>query len=253
MASGEGTIRKIMGEIKFFLSFKMNRVYIIIVAIFLMFYQSIQFYITPPGWYVTFSPDITIWLQKTLSHPQLDYIISYYYPIGFISCLILLNYLVIKEGKNGWKWGAAILACWSAHLIIEMVYPVAPPLRWASGARPIRLEVFPLSDILVGVKYGGMPSGHFGYVLLGLLIARHKFNFTKDTMYKKTMIFLLVNLLLTVFTVLYLGEHTWEDLAGSFVIFGGVFWIFSRYVGQEEFSNISKKTAPTPASWHEKH
>ncbi len=218
----------VIDEAKEFLSHNKNRTYVIFTTIFLIGYQSLQFFIEHPKWYITFSPDLTIWLQKTFSTQALDHILSFYYPVGFILCLILLNYMVIKEGKNGWKWGYAILCCWIAHFIIEMVYPVAPPLRWDSGARPIRLEVFPLSDILVSVKYGGLPSGHFGYTFIGFLIARYKFLQTKSSAYRKYMLFFLVNLILTTFVVLYLGEHTWEDLVASVLIFGGIFWIFSR-------------------------
>jgi len=54
--------------------------------------------------------------------------------------------------------------------------------------------------------------------------------------YNKYKLFLLANLIVTTFTVLYLGEHTWEDLAASFFIFGGIFWAFSQWV--EETTDV---------------
>jgi len=217
-------------DIKEFFAYNNNRLYAAFVIMFLIFYQSLQFFIEHPSWYVTFSPELTIWIQKHLSTPSMDMVLSLYYPIGFILCLILLQYLMIKQGKDGWKWGIAVVACWIAHFGLEMIFPVAPPLRWESGARAIRLEALPMSDILVSVKYGGMPSGHFGYVFLGFLIARYNYIKTRLSSYNKYMWFLLINLILTTFTVLYLGEHTWEDLAGSVIVFGGIYWIVSRYV-----------------------
>ncbi|RZN47119.1 hypothetical protein EF808_04785 [archaeon] len=223
-------VRQVYDEVVEFVSYKNNKIYLAIVSAFLVGYQSLQFFLEHPDWYVTFDPGLTIWLQETFSFPLLDYALSYYYPIGFIACLVLLNYLMVKEGSQGWKWGYAVLCCWVAHLVIEMAYPVAPPLRWDSGARPIRLDVFPLSDMLVSVKYGGLPSGHFGYVFIGYLIARYKHIRTGLSSYNKYKLFLLANLIITTFTVLYLGEHTWEDLAASFFIFGGIFWVFSQWM-----------------------
>jgi len=217
-----------------FFSYRSNRTYAVFVVLFLIFYQSLQFFIGHPSWYVTFSPELTIWIQNHLSTPSLDIILSLYYPIGFIICLILLQYLMIKQGRDGWKWGIAVVACWLTHFGLEMIFPVAPPLRWESGARAIRLEALPISDILVSVKYGGMPSGHFGYVFLGFLIARYNYIKTRLGLYNKFMWFLLINLIVTTFTVLYLGEHTWEDLGGSVIVFGGIYWIVSRFINHEE-------------------
>ena len=224
------TIKTLREELGVFFSYKANRIYLFFVIGFLTFYQSLQFILDHPSWYITFSPDLTIWLQEHLSTPALDMLLSIYYPVGFMACLVLLNYLMVKQGKQGWKWGIAIAACWIAHFGLEMVFPVAPPLRWESGARAIRLETLPITDILVGVKYGGLPSGHFGYVLLGFLIARFNFIKTRSGTYNKYMWFLLINLVVTTFTVLYLGEHTVEDLFASIVVFGGLFWLVSRYV-----------------------
>jgi hypothetical protein len=235
--------RNVWHEVTLFLSYTHNKIWVVLVALFLAGYQSLQFFLEHPDWYVTFSPDLTIWLQETFSTTSLDYALSYYYPFGFMICLLLLVYLVVKEGRQGWKWGYAILACWIAHFVIEMFYPVAPPLRWESGARAIRLEVFPLSDILVSVKYGGMPSGHFGYIFIGFLIARFNFLKTRSHDYRGYMLFFLANLVLTTFTVLYLGEHTWEDLAGSFLIFGGLFYLFSQLVEPTIFPSCAKNPA----------
>jgi len=243
MASVKDMAIDVLRELKLFLSFTPNRIWVVFVGLFLIGYQSMQFFLEKPSWYVTFSPDLTIWLQEHFSTASLDYFLSYYYPFGFMVCLLLLVYMVVKEGKQGWKWGCAILACWIAHFVIEMVYPVAPPLRWESGARAIRLEVFPLSDALVSVKYGGMPSGHFGYIFIGFLIARFNYLKTKSHDYRGYMLFLLANLALTTFTVLYLGEHTWEDLAGSFFIFGGVYFMFSQFMEPSIFPSCAKKPA----------
>lgn len=235
--------KKIAGDVRIFFSFKNNVYFALFGACFLIFYQSAQLFIEHPTDYVTFSPQLTIWIQEALSFEALDYALSYYYPAGFILCLILLCYLMIREGKEGWKWGAALMCCWIAHFILEMVYPVAPPLRWASGARAIRLDVFPLSDMLVSVKYGGLPSGHFGYTLLGFLIARFKFKTTGEGLYSKSAKFLLANLVLITFTVLYLGEHTWEDLAASLLVFGGIFYATSLFVCKTDRS-VGKTIGP---------
>lgn len=238
------TFRSFINECRVFLSYRANRTYVVFVVSFLIFYQSLQYFLKHPTWYVTFSPELTIWLQKHLSTPSLDMALSVYYPVGFIACLILLNYLMVKQGKDGWKWGIAIVFCWLAHFSLEMLFPVAPPLRWESGARAIRLEMLPFSDILVSVKYGGLPSGHFGYVFLGFLIARYNYLKTNMSSYRRYMWFLLVNLIITTFTVFYLGEHTWEDVAASVVIFGGIYLIVSKFVT----AHYKNANCPNPES-----
>jgi len=84
MGSMGDHVRHVYDELMEFVSYKNNKIYLIIVSAFLIGYQSLQFFLEHPDWYVTFDPGLTIWLQETFSFPLLDYALSYYYPTGAI-------------------------------------------------------------------------------------------------------------------------------------------------------------------------
>jgi len=109
--------------------------------------------------------------------------------------------------------------------------PVLVPIRSNIDIRPIRKEIWPWSEKLIGIKYGGIPSGHFGYSIFGVILTR-KIN------YRRMYTFYVLNTLIFPPIVLYLGEHYIVDLVVSLILFPMLYFMTLRII--EHFAGETK-------------
>ena len=180
----------------------------------------------------TFSPGVTLWFQERLGTEGLmAWFASLYYNFPMMTNIVLL-FLVIyyapigNKGRKSWIYGVSILLGFWVEMIIYFAYPVAPPIRVLEylnqGVVQVRLNKLPWSDKLITLKYNALPSGHMIYSILGYLVCR-------EEGFKKTGYFYLMNTIVFSFIILYLGEHYWIDIIGSFIVAFSVFFLTTRY------------------------
>ncbi len=188
--------------------------------------------------YHTFSPYPTIFLQELLgtSNP-FAFFCSVYYTFLFainLALVIVSAYVVPYFGKKKvapWAYIVGIFLVWFVDMILYVIYPVAPPIRYNSGACRIRQKYLPWSEVLIRVKYNALPSGHIMYLTCGFYIARYE-------KVKKLEMWYLINIILTSFIVIYLGEHYIIDIVSGFIITIIIMDMFIRYANKIGFSRM---------------
>ncbi|MHC1604395.1 MAG: phosphatase PAP2 family protein [Candidatus Methanofastidiosia archaeon] len=162
----------------------------------------------------TFPPTITIWLQNLLGTEGLiAYFASYYYIFPhFIILGGLVPMFFFAKKRPPWFYLSIALVAFIIDTICYIYYPVAPPVRLPnSGAVPIRLNLFPISDATITAYYSCLPSGHIFSSMLGVVIA-----FTEDWKWPK-ILYSLNTIIMTV-VIVYLGDHYLIDSISSVAI-----------------------------------
>ncbi|MFX0207972.1 MAG: phosphatase PAP2 family protein, partial [Candidatus Hodarchaeota archaeon] len=194
---------------------------------FMFYYTAQQAFEDPDKMDLIFDdPTPTLILQK-FSNPLIDIFFSYYYVIGMLSLLFAMILAFFGEEKGMWKYGLAFLLCWTMQYTIQSwVLNIAVPIRagnvleqaptkWISDyqqVRTIRADVWPQSEFLIGVKYGGLPSGHMGAPVMAYITAKRR-NICWLEHYA------ILNGILIPICVIYLGEHYIIDLLASIVMY----------------------------------
>ncbi|MFQ6125781.1 MAG: phosphatase PAP2 family protein [Candidatus Heimdallarchaeota archaeon] len=178
---------------------------------------------------IIFSSSVTETLQVyVLTHfPNtfwiIDWVASLLYVFAFTFVLASLLLVMITTGREAWRYGLAWLVCGLAQFSLQIMFPVLVPIRSSKDIRPIRKEIWPSSEKLVGIKYGGIPSGHFGYSIFGILL-------TKRINYRRMNIIYILNTLIFPPIVLYLGEHYIVDLIASLILFPTIYLVILRVI-----------------------
>lgn len=188
---------------------------------------------TPPQQPHIFSPELTLWLQARLgTEGVMAWFASIYYLIPMLSNVSLFFVVIYfaprgKIGRASWIYGLAIIIGTLIDFSIYLVYPVAPPIRvpehLSLGVVQIRMNHLPASEALISLKYSALPSGHIFYSVLGYLVCRAE-GFIKSGY------FYLTNTTIFSFIILYLGEHYWFDIPGSFLVAATAFYLTTRYL-----------------------
>ncbi len=202
---------------------------------------------------ITFSASVTETLQVfVLNHfPNtfwiFDWIVSLLYVFAFTFVLVTLVLTIITTGREAWRYGIALLACSFLQISLQVLVPVLVPIRWNIDIRPIRKEIWPWSEKLIGIKFGGIPSGHFGYSIFGVLLA-------KQIKYRRMFVFYLINSLLFPPIVLYLGEHYVVDLVASLILFPTLYYVvlkmITHYIGDTKHPNVFELAQKPPNTEH---
>ena len=213
------------------------------IAIF-MFYQTRQFsenLIEIASDSIIFSSSVTETLQVyVLTHfPNtfwiVDWVVSLLYIFAFAFVLASLLLTMITTGREAWRYGIVWLVCSLAQFSLQALFPVLVPIRSSKDIRPIRKEIWPWSEKFIGIKYGGIPSAHFGYSIFGILL-------TRRINYRRMNIIYVLNTLIFPPIVLYLGEHYIVDLVVSLILFPTIYFVTLRvidyFVGEEKYPNV---------------
>lgn len=196
----------------------------------------------------TFSPGVTLWFQERLGTDGfMAWFASLYYNFPMMTNIVLLFVVIYfapkgKKGRESWIYGVSILLGFWVEMIIYFAFPVAPPIRVPEylnqGIVQVRLNKLPWSDKLITLKYNALPSGHMIYSILGYLVCREE-GFTIPGY------FYLTNTLVFSFIILYLGEHYWIDIIGSFIVAISVFFLTTQYFDAKYPKSIKKLDSKT--------
>ena len=193
----------------------------------------------------TFSPYPTIFLQEHLGTRNIfAFFCSIYYTFLFTINLMLVlvsAYIAPYFGERKiapWIYISGVFLVWFVDMLVYLIYPVAPPIRYNSGAYPIRQYYLPWSEILIRVKCNALPSGHIMYLTCGFCIARHEKLGKLEAWY-------LINVVLTAFVVIYLGEHYIIDVISGFILTIIIMDLFIKFAEKNGFSKIE----PTKSWW----
>ncbi|MFX0210613.1 MAG: phosphatase PAP2 family protein [Candidatus Hodarchaeota archaeon] len=164
-----------------------------------------------------------------------DWVVSLLYIFGFLFVMVFLILTMITTGREAWRYGLALLACWIVQISLQILFPVLVPIRVNKNIRPIRKEIWPWSEKMMGLKYGGIPSGHFGYPIFGVLM-------TRQIQYRKMNAIYVFYTLIIPLIVIYLGEHYIVDLVASLILFPAIYFatlrVIEHFVGKAKYPTV---------------
>jgi hypothetical protein len=193
----------------------------------LYFSYQFNFEETPHYYYgplFTVAPNL---LLQQFRFAALDYFCSYFYVYGMALLYLFFWGIAFASERTMWKLALGFLACWIAQGTLQLTLGAASPVRMpGNGVDFIRYEVFPLSENMIGIKFGAIPSGHIGApVILFLTGWLRKIKWAQWMALGFFIAFW--------FTVIYLGEHYIIDGIASLIIypmmFLGAWKLASRY------------------------
>lgn len=186
---------------------------------------------------IFFSPQPTQFLQKRLrSNPIitkiLDFVTIQVWFWVFGVSIVIEWYICALQGKDAWRFGCAVLLAWGTSMTIQFLFPVIVPIRWDKFGRdlqvvPIRLLKFPQSDNVNGLLYNGLPSNHLGMMLAGAILSLFSVLKYPWWGWYGILFFFLGIAAFFCFSVIYLGEHYFQDLIASFLVYPPI--MFSVY------------------------
>ena len=135
--------------------------------------------------------------------------------------------ICLYQGGEAWRIGIPVVTAVSASLFIQLTFPVVVPIRYGDFGREvpvrlIRMELMESTDKVNGLLYNGLPSNHLGMIITGVWICLTIYS--TDNWFGWVIIALVLGFfaLLFMFTVLYLGEHYWQDLVAAIVVYSVV-------------------------------
>jgi len=165
----------------------------------------------------------------------LDVFCSYFYVYGMALLYMFFWGMAFASERKMWKLALGFLACWIAQGTLQLAIGAASPIRIpGNGVDFIRYEVFPLSENMMGIKYGAVPSGHIGAPIILFLAGRLRN--IKWAQWLAVCFFLLFG-----FTVLYLGEHYIIDGVASAIIYPIMFMGAWKLAGWYETMRDAKR------------
>lgn len=173
-----------------------------------------------------FSPKPTQYLQAKFSHPFLDWFTSYFWFWVFGTAIFLLWFICLFLGGEAWRYGVPVCLTVTTSLLIQVNYPVVVPIRYGDFGKevPVRLVRFDVNeqtDKINGLLYNGLPSNHIGMVLTGVWMCLSIYFTTEDKWLGWLVIAIIffVFALIFAFSVIYLGEHYWQDLVAAAIVY----------------------------------
>ncbi|MFX0115927.1 MAG: phosphatase PAP2 family protein [Candidatus Hodarchaeota archaeon] len=181
----------------------------------------------------TYSPMLTQELQNLLGIETITaWAFSWIYMsfhIMSIGLLYFIAYFAERENEGyrarpAWVYGLPMICFQQLDILIWLVWPVAPPIRWipeGSGVAAIRTHWLPWSDDVITYYYSALPSGHGSVTIAGFLAAHYSGQ-------KKFRAFFFIEWFLVTFTIVYLGEHYWLDPVASIMVAGTLICISVR-------------------------
>jgi hypothetical protein len=193
----------------------------------LVFWYSARYWQTPERIkkrVVFFNPKPTQYLQKKFRHPFLDKFTSVFWFWIFGSAIYLMWFISLFIGAEAWRYGVPIVTAVSTSLFIQIIYPVVVPIRYGDFGKEIpvqliRFDVMENSDKINGLLYNGLPSNHLGMVVTGIWYCLTIYLTDSWTGWLIIALIFIIAALIFSFTVLYLGEHYWQDLVAAVVVY----------------------------------
>ncbi len=187
----------------------------------------------------TFGGGEVLFLQRNLSSQPMDWFTVIVYTAGYMVLIYGTGgFLLWKRDYNGFtNFLLVFVLAQTLAVITWALYPVAPPrdLQFGvEGVRGIRESTMGFTLGFDPYIYGAFPSLHTANGLTAVLfVGRHG---------KKATTAWLCLWGLSIFSMIYLGEHYWQDvLAGCFYSIGP-YLLITRVVGKRLLSERTKMT-----------
>lgn len=176
-----------------------------------------------------FGGEEVLFLQSNLSSQAMDWFTVIVYTVGYVVVIYGTGgFLLWKRDYNGFtNFLLVFVLSQTLGVITWALYPVAPPrdpLFGVGGVRGIRESTLGFTLSFDPYIYGAFPSLHAANGLTAAL-------FVKRHGKKITMAWLCLWAFI-IFSMIYLGEHYWQDaLAGCFYSIGP-YLLVTRVVGK---------------------
>lgn len=173
-----------------------------------------------------FGGEEVLFLQSNLSSQAMDWFTVIVYTVGYIVVIYGTGgFLLWKRDYNGFtNFLLVFVLSQTLGVITWALHPVAPPRIGVEGVMPIRGSLLGFTLSFDPYIYGAFPSLHAANGLTAaLFVRRHG---------KKITTAWLCLWALSIFSMIYLGEHYWQDaLAGCFYSIGP-YLLITRVVGK---------------------
>ncbi len=174
----------------------------------------------------SFGGEDVLFLQSNLRSPAMDWFTVIVYTAGYLVVIYGTGgFLLWKRDYNGFtNFLLVFVVAQTLGVITWALHPVAPPRLAVEGVAPIRESLLGFTLSFDPYIHGAFPSLHAANGLTAILfVKRHG---------KKITTAWLCLWVLSIFSMIYLGEHYWEDaLAGCFYSIGP-YLLVTRIVGK---------------------
>lgn len=198
-----------------------------IMLLMIAFWYSARVWQTPE--FVTkrtrfFDPSLTQKLQQRFNSPSLDKFTSFFWFQVFTLSIMFQWVICLFQGADAWRYGIPILSAVLTSFSIQLLFPVVVPIRYRDFGRDakvrlVRLETMEVSDKINGLLYNGLPSNHLGMILTGGWLAFAVYLVDPWVGWLVVVAMFLVFVVIFAFSVLYLGEHYWQDLLAAALVY----------------------------------
>lgn len=207
-------------------------------VLMLAFWYSARYWQTPDRIkqkIIFYSPKPTQYLQRKFSHPFIDRFTSNFWFWIFGSAIFLMWFICLFLGSEAWRYGVPIVTAVSMSLFVQIMYPVVVPIRYAdfgmeTPVRLIRFDVMEGSDKINGLLYNGLPSNHLGMVITGMWLCLTIYTTDPWTGWLAMAFIFFIAAFIFAFSVLYLGEHYWQDLVAAIALYLTVLVIAKTFI-----------------------
>ncbi len=162
-----------------------------------------------------FGGEEVLFLQRNLSSQAMDWFTVIVYTVGYIVVIYGTGgFLLWKRDYNRFtSFLLVFVLSQTLGVITWAIYPVGPPRLLVADVEPIRAQTLGFTLSFDPYIYGAFPSLHAANGLTAALFVRLHGK-------KITMAWLCLWALI-IFSMIYLGEHYWQDaLAGCFYSIG---------------------------------
>jgi len=174
----------------------------------------------------SFGGEDVLFLQRNLSNQAMDWFTVIVYTVGYIVVIYGTGgFLLWKRDHNGFtNFLLVFVLSQTLGVITWALYPVAPPRIGVEGVMPIRESLLGFTLGFDPYIYGAFPSLHTANGLTAtLFVRRHGKNVTTAW---------LCLWALSIFSMIYLGEHYWQDALAGFFYSIGPYLLITRMVGK---------------------
>ena len=196
--------------------------------ILIFFWYSARYWQTPDKIRARvkfFDPSITKKFQDRFRSPFLDWFCSVFWFWIFGVSIFLMWFICMFQGPEAYKYGIPVITAVTASMFIQIMYPVVVPIRYADFGKELPVRLIRMdtmgsnTDKVNGLLYNGLPSNHLGMVVTGLWLCLTIYNIDPWTGWIVLAIGFVILALIFMFSVLYLGEHYWQDLVAAVVVY----------------------------------
>ncbi len=196
--------------------------------ILIFFWYSARYWQTPEKINARvkfFNPSLTKKLQDRFRSPFLDWFTSVFWFWIFGVSIFLMWFICMFQGPAAYLYGIPIITAVTTSMMIQIAYPVVVPIRYADFGKELPVTLIRMdtmganTDKVNGLLYNGLPSNHLGMVITGLWLCVTIYGIDPWKGWLVIALAFIIFAIIFMFSVLYLGEHYWQDLIAAIVVY----------------------------------